>query len=49
MQGGPNSVYNGFVGSGSNASGNAKDARHESEVHDFLGLSQIIQACRPFT
>ncbi|RCV19343.1 hypothetical protein SETIT_3G375900v2 [Setaria italica] len=30
-QGGPNSVYNGFVGSGSNASVNSKDARHESE------------------
>ncbi|KAF8692232.1 hypothetical protein HU200_039836 [Digitaria exilis] len=31
VQGGPNSMYNGFVGSGSNASVNAKDARHESE------------------
>ncbi|KAG2621933.1 TNF receptor-associated factor homolog 1a-like isoform X1 [Panicum virgatum] len=30
-QGGPNSGYNGFIGSGSSASGNSKDNRHESE------------------
>ncbi|XP_062202162.1 TNF receptor-associated factor homolog 1a-like [Phragmites australis] len=30
-QGGANSVHNGIMGSGSNASGNSKDIRHESE------------------
>uniref|UniRef100_A0A0A9DE75 TRAF-like superfamily protein n=1 Tax=Arundo donax TaxID=35708 RepID=A0A0A9DE75_ARUDO len=42
-QGGANSVHNGTMGSGSNASGNSKDIRHESEDDKVLQKKQHLQ------